>query len=119
MVTEMMPRSFTSLGDGNWGQAEALNLLFTRAVELITLYPRSVIANHPVSLSSMDVETTSAIPHLIFGGGIVRGCTVLCVIDTYGHRWDTDKRSCFLCSKQHVHAVGDDAHLQFYPGLLA
>ena len=45
------------------------------------------------SLSSMDVETTSPIHHLIFGGGIVRGCTVLCVIDTHGHMWDTDKRS--------------------------
>ena len=63
--------------------------------------------------------TTNPIHHLIFGGGIVRGCTVLCVIDMYGHRWDTDKRSCFLCSEQHVHAVGDDAHLQFYPALLA
>jgi len=48
----------------------------------------------------MGVEMTSPIHHLIFGGGIVRGCTVLCVIDTYGHRWDTDKRSCFLCSEQ-------------------
>ena len=54
----------------------------------------------------------------IFGGGIV-GCTVLCVIDMNGHRWDTDKRRCFLCSEQHVHAVGDDAHLQFYPALIA
>ena len=53
-----------------------------------------------LDLSSMGVETTSPIHHLIFGGGIVRGCTVLCVIDTYGHRWDTDKRSCFLCSEQ-------------------
>ena len=71
------------------------------------------------SLFSMDVETTNPIHHLIFGGGIVRGCTVLCVIDImYGHRWDTDKRSCFLCSEQHIHAVGD-AHLQFYPALLA
>jgi len=43
----------------------------------------------------MDVETTSPIHHLIFGGGIVRGCAVLCVIDTYSHRWETDKRSCF------------------------
>jgi len=72
-----------------------------------------------VSLSSMDVETTNPIHHLICGGGIVRGCTVLCVIDMYGHRWDTDKQSCFLYSEQHVHAVGDDAHLQFYPTLLA
>jgi len=71
------------------------------------------------SLPSMDVETTNQIHHLIFGGGIVRGCTVLSVIDMYGHRWDTEKRSCFLCSKQHVHAAGDDAHLQFYPALLA
>jgi len=62
-------------------------------------------------LSSMDVETTHPIHHLILGGGIVRGCTVLCVIDMYSHRWDTDKWSCFLCSEQHVHAVGDDAHL--------
>jgi len=72
-----------------------------------------------LSLSSMDVETTSPIHHLICGGGIVRCCTVLCVIDTYGHRWDTDKRNCFLCSEQHVHAIGDDAHLQFHPALLA
>jgi len=63
----------------------------------------------------MDVETTNPIHHLIFGGGIVCGCTVLRVIDMYGHRWDTDKRICFLCSEQHVHATGDDAHLQFYP----
>jgi len=27
----------------------------------------------------MDVETTSPTHHLILGGGIVRGCTVLCV----------------------------------------
>ena len=65
----------------------------------------------------MYVETTNPIHHLIFRGGIVR--TVLCVIDMCGHRWDTDKRSCFLSSEQHVHAVGDDAHLQFYPVFLA
>jgi len=67
----------------------------------------------------MDVETMSPIHHLIFGGGIVRDCTILCVIYTCGHRWDTGNRSCFLCSEQHVHAVGDDAHLRFYPALLA
>ena len=68
----------------------------------------------------MDVETTNPIHHFIFGGGIVRGCTVLCVIDMYGgRRWDTDKWNCFLCSEQHVHAIGDDAHLQFHPALLA
>jgi len=83
---------------------------------------KSILKILDISLSlfsSMDVETTNPIHHLIFGGGIVRGCTVVCVIDMYGHRWDTDKRSCFLCSEQHVRAVGDDAHLQFYPTLLA
>jgi len=72
-----------------------------------------------ITLFSMDVETTNLIHHLIFRGGIVRGCTVLCVIVMYGHRWDTDKESCFLCSEQHVHAVGDNAYLQFYAALLA
>jgi len=71
------------------------------------------------NLSSMGVETANPILHLIFGVGIVRGCTVLCLIDMNGHRWETDKRSCFLCSEQHLHAVGDDPHLQFYPALLA
>ena len=66
-----------------------------------------------LSLSSMVVKTTNPIHHLIFGGGIVRGFTVLCVIDLHGHRWDTDERSCFLCSEKHVHAVSDDAHLQW------
>ena len=61
----------------------------------------------------MHVETETPIQHLIFGVGIVRVCTVLCMIDMYGHRWDTDERSCFLCSEKHVHAVSDDAHLQW------
>jgi len=43
----------------------------------------------------MDVETTNPIHHIIFGGGIVCGCTVLCVIDMCGHRWDTDKAELF------------------------
>jgi len=67
----------------------------------------------------MDVETTNPIHHRIFGGGIVRGCTVLCVIDMYGHRWNTDKRGCLLSSEEQVHAVGDVSHFHFYPALLA
>jgi len=42
------------------------------------------------------------------------------LIDMYGHRWDTDKWCCFLCSEQQVHAFGDDVRLlRFYPALLA
>ena len=44
----------------------------------------------------MDVEVTNPIHHLIFGGGIVHGCTVLCVVGMHGHRWDKDKRGCFF-----------------------
>jgi len=72
-----------------------------------------------VTLSSTDVETTNPIHHLISGGGIVCDCAVLCVLDTYGHRWDTDQRRCLLCSEQQVHAVGADAPLHFYPAVLA
>ena len=69
------------------------------------------------NLSSMDVETANPILHLIFGAGLF--VAVLCLIDMNGHRWETDKRSCFRCSEPHVHAVNDDVHLQFYPALLA
>ena len=46
----------------------------------------TIIKHKRYSLSSMDVKTTNPIHHLIFGGGIVRSCTVLCLIDMYGHR---------------------------------
>ena len=71
-------------------------------------------------LSSMDVETTNPIHHLSLEVRLFVAVQSYRLIDMYGHRWDTDKWRCFLCSEQQVHAFGDDARLlRFYPALLA
>jgi len=51
----------------------------------------------------MDVKTTNPIHHLIFGDGIVRGCTVLCVIDICSHKWPYGHR--LIHHVAHVTAV--------------
>ena len=61
----------------------------------------SVVSEYPcdydLSLSLSDGRRNDeSEPSSIFGCGIVRGCTVLCVIGMYGHRWDTHKQRCFL-----------------------
>jgi len=59
----------------------------------------------------MDVETTNPIHHLIFGGGIVRGYTVLCVIEIRLCTAHVKMRRA-ACSSTHVTIfLTDNAHV--------